>query len=240
MKIIQFFHVKGYKIVVQMIGILGSGFLMVSCVGSLKKSEVSKIKRIPFSVKSCPCDSDCYTDEIKNLSCDGKYAQFDSKGLPDPSHILLKGITNSNQQFPLEQPYDKDHNNAIRIFLHPQLDQYHVDTDSGAIGMTVNGVPLFDPSTQAAKHEETGKRPHTLDVGELDECGGHAGRGDDYHYHIAPKCLIEELGKEKIEDKKLPVGYAKDGFSIHAVGWFDPSNDIEDELDACRGALDSN
>ena len=31
-----------------------------------------------------------------------------------------------------------------------------------------------------------------LDVGELDICGGHAGRGDDYHYPISPKCLIEK------------------------------------------------
>ena len=64
--------------------------------------------------------------------------------------------------------------------------------------MAVNGVPLYSPWDQAAV------RNHTLDTGELDVCGGHAGRGDDYHYHIAPKCLIDTLGENHVDVAKLP------------------------------------
>ena len=31
-----------------------------------------------------------------------------------------------------------------------------------------------------------------------------------------------------------------DGYPIHAIGWFDPKNDIEDQLDECRGYTDFN
>ena len=106
-----------------------------------------------------------------------------------------------NQQISLEQNFNRRSNNPIRIPLNPKIDEYHTETYAGAIGIAVNGIRLFDPSTQAAKHSETGKRPHTLEVGELDECCGHAGRGDDYHYHIDPKCLIEEMGIEQIEQE---------------------------------------
>jgi hypothetical protein len=75
-------------------------------------------------------------------------------------------------------------------------------------------------------------------MGELDNCGGHAGRGDDYHYHIAPKCLIEELGKTHVDDKKLPIGIANDANPILALGWFDKANDVESRLDSCRAMKD--
>ncbi|MGB4709182.1 MAG: hypothetical protein WBH50_06565, partial [Fuerstiella sp.] len=37
--------------------------------------------------------------------------------------------------------------------------------------------------------------PDTLLAGELDEWGGHCGRGDDYHYHTAPVHLETIVGK---------------------------------------------
>ena len=45
-------------------------------------------------------------------------------------------------------------------------------------------------------------------IGELDDWGGHFGRGDDYHYHMIP--IIETIvGKEK------PLAYALDGYPIY-------------------------
>ena len=197
---------------------------------ALATSQLSNI-----TIKSCPCDASCYTNEISNLKCDNRYAEFDSKGMPNASHEIMTGITRSNQQFPLDQPYNAANNNAIRIILNPEQSSRKTATEIGAIGIAVNGVPIFDPRTQNKNHDT-----HTLDVGELDPCGGHAGRGDDYHYHVAPTCLINQLGEDKIENQKLPIGYAKDGYSIHALGWFNKNNDIENYLDECRGIFDAN
>lgn len=185
-------------------------------------------------IKTCKCDEGCYTDEVSKLACNNGKARFSSNGLPDPSHTVMTGITATNQQFPGIHDFD------FEIILNPQLASKPTVTDGGPIGVAVNGVPIFDPWTQGPVNPSTGKRPNTLEAGELDECGGHGGRGDDYHYHIAPKCLIEELGYNWIDVDKKPVGYAMDGFAIHALGWFEASNSVEALLDACRGMTDEN
>ena len=185
-------------------------------------------------ISSCICDHACYTDEVANLKCDPKVASFKSVGLPDASHTIMEGIIATNQQFPRVHQYE------FKITRVPQKANKPTYADPGAIGVAVNGVPIFDPATQGPINAKTGKRPHTLYEGELDDCGGHAGRGDDYHYHIAPICLIEELGEAHIEQMKRPIGYAMDGYPIHALGWFSKENDVENKLDECRGMTDEN
>ncbi|MHA7772361.1 YHYH protein [Roseibium sp. M-1] len=183
-------------------------------------------------ITSCRCDAACYTTEVGNVSCSGGKARFSSHGLPDPQDPLMTGIEATNQQFPVR------HNYEFEILQEPRKARAPVATDAGPVGVAVNGVPIFDPSTQGPVNRSTGKRPSAYEAGELDVCGGHAGRGDDYHYHIAPKCLIEDLGKDWVEVDKKPVGYAMDGFPILALGWFDRSNAVEDRLDKCRGMTD--
>ena len=59
--------------------------------------------------------------------------------------------------------------------------------------MAVNGVPIFyleprpDVSTDPANYSPNFD---TVLTGELDQCGGHASQGDDYHYHYAPIFLL--------------------------------------------------
>lgn len=189
---------------------------------------------IKETITDCDCDSDCFTEEVQNLQCTPDRIKFQSHALPHHSHTLMNGITGTNQQFPTS------HNLDVSIKRNPKLANKPTYTEPGAIGIAVNGVPIFDPSTQGPTQASTGKPASAHEQGELDECGGHAGRGDDYHYHIAPKCLIEDLGREAIEVKRKPIAYAFDGFPILALGWFDDANDIEERLDECRGIQDAN
>jgi hypothetical protein len=178
------------------------------------------------------CDPKSYTDEVRNLTCDNKGIRFRADGLPHPDHPLMTGITATNQQFPVK------HNYEFSITNSPKVSAIKTTPDSGPIGVAVNGIPIFDPATQGPVNPITGKRPSTLDAGELDTCGGHAGRGDDYHYHVAPSCLIKQLGANTIEVEKKPIGFAMDGHPIHALGWFNPANSVEAQLDPCRGMTD--
>lgn len=189
---------------------------------------------IKETIADCDCDSACYTEEVENLQCTSDRIEFQSNGLPHHSHTLMEGITRTNQQFPTP------HNLDVSIKRNPTLASEPTYTEPGPIGIAVNGVPIFDPSTQGPIQAATGKPASAMERGELDECGGHAGRGDDYHYHMAPKCLIEDMGAEAIDIKRQPIGYAYDGFPILALGWFDSANDIEDKLDECRGVKDAN
>ena len=205
--------------------------LLTSLLNLTLLAPLLQAHTIEETIADCKCDQSCYTDEVTDLVCKGSSFSFKSNSLPDESHTLMLGITGSNQQFPTK------HNMEIKLPLNPKHASRNTQTEPGAVGIAVNGVPIFDTSTQGPK-QSSGKPVSAAKAGELDECGGHAGRGDDYHYHIAPKCLIEELGKTAIDEKKQPVGYAADGFPILALGWFDKGNDIENKLDECRGATD--
>ena len=57
--------------------------------------------------------------------------------------------------------------------------------------------------------------------GELDNFGGHCGRADDYHYHLAPVHLEKTIGKG------LPIAYALDGY---------PSTATANSMDRSRNA----
>ena len=174
------------------------------------------------------CLSATYTAQVTNLGCSADSINFSSTGLPLSTNTKMVGITGTNQQYP------RPHSYQFTFPLTPGASASPTTPDSGAIGVAINGVPLFSPWDQAAV------RNHTLDMGELDICGGHAGRGDDYHYHIAPKCLIDTLGEKHVDESKLPVGIANDGNPILALGWFRTSNNVESKLDSCRGMKDTN
>ncbi|MDG1030933.1 MAG: YHYH protein, partial [Alphaproteobacteria bacterium] len=176
---------------------------------SISVMILTSVAAFAHTIDTDYCDSALYTEEVFNLECTNKHIEFKSKGLPSPDHILMQGITATNQQVPRLHDYD------FKIIRKPKPSSTKTKPDSGAIGVAVNGIPLFDSTTQGRVNPATGSRPNTLLEGELDICGGHAGRGDDYHYHIAPVCLIEQLG------------------------WFDNANNIEDQLDECRGYTDS-
>lgn len=205
---------------------------MAVLAGSFGAAHAHDI-HVDVTIDKCACDAACYTSEVTNLACSGSTATFKSSGLPNSSHALMTGITASNQQFPII------HNHQTTIPLSPKEANKTTPTVAGPIGVAVNGISLFSPDTQGPIVAGTGRPANTYDIGELDDCGGHAGRGDDYHYHIAPKCLIEELGANHVEKKKRPIGYAMDGFPILALGWFDSGNDIEGQLDGCRGIHDA-
>lgn len=172
------------------------------------------------------CRNSTYTSQVRDLKCTATTITFAANGLPGGSAPTMIGITATNQQYPSAHDY------TYSIPRKPAKSATPTVPGDGAIGVAVNGVPLFSPWTQSALLQ------HTLDAGELDKCGGHAGRGDDYHYHVAPNCLIEELGATKVEKERSPIGIANDAYPILALGWFDTANNVESKLDKCRGMTD--
>lgn len=138
-----------------------------------------------------------------------------------PAHPMMIGITAWQQQVPLPQPYVGD--NAWRIPLHPQPSPHPVSIKNrflrGAIALAANGIPIFNPQNNRGEV--------SLDIGELDQWGGHCGRADDYHYHVAPLHLQATLGP------RLPLAYALDGYPIY--GLTEPDGSAPQRLDAFNG-----
>ncbi|MFO0910142.1 MAG: YHYH protein [Isosphaeraceae bacterium] len=158
------------------------------------------------------------------LRWDEDYAYVGSNGVPD--HPMMIGITAWQQQVPLPQSYFGS--NAWRIPLHPVPARQPLSARDhffrGAIALAVNGIPIFNPIKNDG-------RTDTFIAGELDDYGGHCGRADDYHYHIAPVHLAPKLAKGQ------PLAYALDGYPIY--GYEEPDGSKAVRLDVFNGHEDA-
>lgn len=155
---------------------------------------------------------------------DSTYLYVESRGLP--SHNMMVGITSWQRQVPLAQPYYGS--KAWQIPLNPVPAITPVSAASalyrGAIALAVNGVPIFNALNN--------RGDDAFLAGELDQWGGHAGKADDYHYHIAPLHLQALIGADK------PIAYALDGYAIYGILEVDGSEPRG--LDAFNGHVGPN
>ncbi len=141
---------------------------------------------------------------------DAQWLYVESDGLPHAplDFTMMVGITAWQQQVPLPQNYTGA--NAWQIPLKSTLSDKPISGRTqlrrGAIALAANGIPIFNALNN--------RGVDSFSIGELDEFGGHCGRGDDYHYHAAP------LAIQKVVGLKNPIAFALDGFAIY--GLYDP------------------
>lgn len=150
---------------------------------------------------------------------DDKFLFVESHGLPD--HGMMTGITAWQQQVPLPQDYTGANAWQIPITPVPATTPTSVENRflRGAIALAVNGIPIFNPQNNRGEI--------SYEIGELDQWGGHCGRADDYHYHIAPLRLQETVGRGH------PIAYALDGYPIY--GLTEPDGKAPMRIDSAGG-----
>ena len=163
-------------------------------------------------------------------------------------HILASGCPNhvsyavgSNPNVPRAQ------NKDVSIPAYPclsDLGAFDVNCVGGAVGITLNGVSIFSryagSSCSIDAVQEEGDT--------FDSCSGHAtGQRADYqyHYHIAPSCLLQQLNATQSGQGHSPlIGWAYDGFPVYGPHGIDGEsmfgcshNSAEDSdcVDSCNG-----
>ncbi|MCF2870344.1 YHYH protein [Octadecabacter sp. G9-8] len=171
-----------------------------------------------------------FSDSV-TVTCTDSHATLTSDTYPD--HDMMTGISGTNEQIPVPAQY------AAPIILAPQFSGTPLTRDA-ALGVAVNGVPIYDYTgggemnvADLAHHQA---QHDTLQTGQLDLCGGHAGRGDDYHYHVTPTCMIDQMenaGPDAI------IGWAFDGYPIYGDVNPDGTAISADALDVCNGQADA-
>jgi len=151
------------------------------------------------------------------------YFYIESKGIPT-THTMMVGISNHGwqQQVPLPKCYIGV--SAWPVPINPVIATTPVPVNAshftkGAIAIAVNGVPIFNPYTNTGVD--------ALLDGQLDNYGGHCGRGDDYHYHTAPLHLYG------VQSPTLPIAFALDGFAVY--GSVEPDGNTMLALDINHG-----
>ncbi|MEM7258215.1 MAG: YHYH protein [Pseudomonadota bacterium] len=175
--------------------------------------------------------SDAGFGDVVSVVCIEGEALLRSDTYPD--HVMLTGIVATNEQTVVPAV-----NYTSPIRLAPSLTS-EAKTRDAALGIAVNGVPIYDYTGGGEMSQ--GDLAHyqamhdTIATQQLDLCGGHAGRGDDYHYHAAPTCMIETMlnaGPGAI------IGWAFDGFPIYGDLNPDGSEIADGDLDICNGQPD--
>ena len=178
-------------------GCIGLLFLIMGCSNTQSTTVLKKMaaNEIPF------LEAVFGAFEKVNTRHDDKYFYVESDGIP--THKMMVGITNWQQQVPINHDYSGK--NAWAIPIHPELSEKPMSTKSnfmkGAIAIAANGIPIFNPLNNRGEDANT--------IGELDQWGGHCGRADDYHYHLPPTHLQAKVGKDK------PIAFALDGFPVY-------------------------
>jgi hypothetical protein len=149
---------------------------------------------------------------------DDTYFYVESEGIP--AHNMMVGITNWQQQVPIPQGYTGS--NAWSIPLKPEFAttplSLKTNLMNGAVAIAPNGIPIFNPLNNRGEDAYA--------IGELDQWGGHCGKADDYHYHIAPLHFEATAGKN-------PIAMALDGYAIY--GSKEPDGTIMQALDTYHG-----
>lgn len=157
---------------------------------------------------------------------DDNWFYVESNGIPT-THPMMAGITKWQQQVPIQQCYMGA--NAWQIPRNPVFAATPVPVNQqhflrGAVAIAANGIPIFNPYTNTGID--------ALLDGQLDQWGGHCGRADDYHYHVAPMFL----DTQSIDI--LPIAFALDGFPVYAG--LEPDGAPILPLDANHGHTDTN
>lgn len=173
--------------------------LLVVFVACKSKSSTSSLKMAANDVPFLASIFGAF-DKV-NTRYDDTYFYIESDGIPD--HEMMTGITNWQQQVPINHDYTGA--NAWAIPLQPELAENPLSTKDnfmkGAIAIAANGIPIFNPLNNRGEDANA--------IGELDQWGGHCGRADDYHYHLPPVHLQAKVGGTK------PIAYALDGFPVY-------------------------
>lgn len=198
-----------------------------------------------ISAGDCDDIADAFaaTSDLVTVTCDDDYIYVTTEtGLPahdeDDDHTkIMVGITAWILRVPLPYQYD------WKIPLNPEfVSTFEEVSAKGPVAFAVDGVPIFhlerrpDVSTLPSNYDPGSD---TVLQGELDQCGGHAGQGDDYHYHYVPICLLENF------DLSHPIAFGLDGIPIYFGtggtdfygngGYNDLDNLPNQELDECNG-----
>ncbi|XP_078618086.1 uncharacterized protein LOC144885824 isoform X1 [Branchiostoma floridae x Branchiostoma japonicum] len=112
----------------------------------------------------------------------------------------------------------------INIPKNPQVANQTTCLNMGAVGVAINGVPIFNPFSRECRDAS--------EYEVLDQCDGHPNPFGEYHYHIHPDCVFDGTSTHS-----QIVGVAADGFAIYGPVDEDGTVLTNADLDECHGRM---
>ncbi len=148
-----------------------------------------------------------------SVTSDGTYITIKTTGTPDHKSVYyatsnslyeaFSGTTFGGTTFKKNPNTIGAQNYTFKIPVNPQEATNHRATALSAIGVALNGVPLYN---QYAGPDQ----PLTNEVMSFDKYRGHPDGGSRYHYHVEPLYLTEVKF-----NKSALIGFLLDGFPVY-------------------------
>jgi hypothetical protein len=160
-----------------------------------------------------------YTDGV-SVEVNGDYITIYSTGLPDHKTPYWGEDHEMYEDFPGTNHANANTsmiswNYAMTIPVNPQEATTKEETELGACGMALNGVPIYND------YEGSGILAEDA-WSTFDSSGAHPGPNEDYHYHCEGTYLT-------VDEYNL-IGFLRDGFPIYGRKDMDGSypSDLDD------------
>ncbi len=148
-----------------------------------------------------------------SITSDGTYITIKSTGEPDHKSVYypianalyeaFNGITFGGNTFAKNPNSISALTYTFKIPANPQISANHAATPLGAIGVSLNGVPLYNQYAGP-------NQPLSGEVVSFDKYWGHPAPGGRYHYHVEPLYLTTVKAS-----KSALLGFLLDGFPVY-------------------------
>lgn len=155
-----------------------------------------------------PAAFDAFTDDV-SVYVEGNYVVIESNGIPNHKSPYFNANTDqyeayngTNPDFHLNPNRIAEQSLVFKIPLNPSEASSKTSTSLGPMGVSVNGIPLFNQYA-------AGNAPLTNEINSFDQYNGHPQNTGQYHYHIEPLYLTVNRGKSAL------LGYLLDGFPVY-------------------------
>ena len=125
-----------------------------------------------------------------------------------PGYDIGPWVGNPNQA--------ENQNFCYKITRNPQESSNPQETGMGHIGVWSNGVSIFNAKDAFSYNNQGVWNQDALvfEGSSFDECLGHPAPNGEYHNHINPTCLYDDLDDQ---NHSPIIGYAFDGFPVYGA-----------------------
>lgn len=149
-----------------------------------------------------------------SITSDGTYIYIKSTGTPDHTspyfsttssqYANYTGTTFGGYTFRKNPNTIGNQNYVFKIPLNPSKANSAAATPVGPIGVSLNGVPLFN------QYAGPNNQPLSGEIASFDQWWGHPAGQSDYHYHLEPLYLTTVKAS-----KSSLIGFLLDGFPVY-------------------------
>ncbi len=186
-------------------------FVLTSVVALFSASSCKKKDTAIIPDADLPVVFSKFNNSVQ-ISVEGNFVVLQSDGLPlhgSPYYqgtqweaTLYEAYNGSNPAFMLNPNRIALQNLTFKIPVNPQPATTHEATPMGPMGISVNGVPIYNQYAG-------GGAPLTAEINSFDQYNGHPQMSGQYHYHVEPLYLTAIGGRDAL------IGFLLDGFPIY-------------------------